>query len=281
MTRPAEASEKQEAHVRVAIAGKGGSGKTTIAGTLARLLGRRGRPVLAIDGDTNPNLAQVLGIRTAATDLAALPSDLLVRRADPADPSRVVTELDRPVEELITGFGRAAPDGVRLLIMGRIEHAGAGCKCRAHAIVRNVLGELLARDDAGTADVIVDMEAGLEHLSRGTTRHVDTLLAVAEPYYRSLETARRVCELATELGIPRVCLVANKIRSEAEAEALRGFAAGQALPILAEVPYDEDVAAADLAGQPLLDVASPDSPAVRALAALVDELIAVAAQPTA
>lgn len=113
--------------MRVAIAGKGGSGKTTIAGTVARLLGRRGRQVLAIDGDTNPNLAQVLGLPDElAAGTAALPGDLLVRREDPGCPSRTITELGRPVADVLAEFGRAAPDGVRLLVMGRIDHAGAG-----------------------------------------------------------------------------------------------------------------------------------------------------------
>lgn len=113
--------------MRVAIAGKGGSGKTTISGTMARLLGRRGRPVLAVDGDTSPNLAQVLGLAPdAAAEIAALPTDLLVRREDPGCPSKVVVELAHPVGEVLERYGGAAPDGVRLLIMGRIDHAGAG-----------------------------------------------------------------------------------------------------------------------------------------------------------
>jgi CO dehydrogenase maturation factor len=113
--------------VRVAIAGKGGSGKTTLAGTLARLLARQGRDVLAIDGDTNPNLGQVLGLSAdAAAEIGALPSDLLVRREDPGCPSRVIVELAQPVEQVLRTYARAAPDGVRLLVMGRIDHAGAG-----------------------------------------------------------------------------------------------------------------------------------------------------------
>lgn len=138
--------------------------------------------------------------------------------------------------------------------------------------MRSVLGELLAHGD-GRGDVLVDMEAGLEHLSRGTTRHVDTLLAVAEPYYRSLETARRVYELAGELGIDRVRLVANKVRDAGEAEAIRAFAARHGLVLAAEVPHDEAVMRADLSGRPLLDTAPADAPAVHAIGRLAAALI--------
>ncbi len=128
--------------MRVAIGGKGGSGKTTISGTVARLLSRRGRRVVAIDGDTNPNLAQTLGVQgNGNTEITALPSDLLVRREDPE--GNPFTELAVPVEEVIARYGISAPDGVQLLVMGQIEHAGKGCKCRAHAIARNLIGDLL------------------------------------------------------------------------------------------------------------------------------------------
>ncbi len=257
--------------MRIAIAGKGGSGKTTLAGTLARLLARRGHSVIAIDGDTSPNLAQTLGISPAAgSELIALPSDLLVRREDEAGNAR--SELAFPVEEVLDRYAVAGPDGVRLLIMGRVEHAGKGCKCRAHAIARNVLGEMLAYGN-GAGQVIVDMEAGLEHLSRGTTQHVDMLLAVAEPYYRSLETARRVCELASELGIDQVQLVANKVRNAGDADAIRSYAERHGLALGGEIPYDEAVVEAERRATPLLDVAGADAPAAQAVGRLADALV--------
>lgn len=247
--------------MRIAIAGKGGSGKTTIAGTLARLLARQGMPVVAIDGDTNPNLAQSLGVMAGTSEeLVALPGDLLVRKEDPnADPA---SELRIPIEEVLERYGTRAPDGVRLLVMGKVEHAGRGCKCRAHAVARYVIADLLEYAGSGR-ELVVDMEAGLEHLSRGTTRNVDTLLAIAEPYYRSLETARRVCELARELGIDRVRLVANKVRGAEESEAIRAYAERHGLDLLAEIPHDEAVLRADLQGKALLDGAGTESPAVR------------------
>lgn len=258
--------------MRIAIAGKGGSGKTTIAATMARLLAREGRRVIAIDGDTSPNLAQCIGAVAGADDeVVALPGDLLVRREDAE--GNPFSELAVPVEDVIDRYGISAPDGVRLLVMGKVEHAGRGCKCRAHAIAKNVIGELLAFDESHGEVVLVDMEAGLEHLSRGTTRHVDVLLAIAEPYYRSLETARRAYELARELGIARVRMVANKVNGEAEAEAIRAFAERHSLDLAGSVPFDEAVVAADLRGVPLLQAAGPDAPAVRAIRDLLDRLM--------
>lgn len=261
--------------MRIAIAGKGGSGKTTIAATLARLLGQRGFPVIAIDGDTSPNLAQCLGVAAAAgEEIEPLPGDLLVRRTDPgADPA---SELSMSVAEILARHGTEGPDGVRLLVMGRVEHAGKGCKCRAHSVARYVIGDLLEYA-GGDRVLVVDMEAGLEHLSRGTTKHVDTLLAVAEPYYRSLETARRAYELAQELGIQRVRLVANKVRAGAETEAIHAYAERHDLALAAEIPYDEAVQTADLPGEPLLNVAGPDAPAVRAIDRLAQSLVGVPA----
>lgn len=111
--------------MRIAVAGKGGSGKTTIAGTMARLLGRRGRSVLAIDGDNSPNLGQVLGLDAEAAGLP-LPGDLLVQREDPACPSRTRAVLVEPVEAVLARYGSAAPDNVRLVLMTRVDHAGKG-----------------------------------------------------------------------------------------------------------------------------------------------------------
>ncbi|CAN5449470.1 carbon monoxide dehydrogenase accessory protein CooC [soil metagenome] len=257
--------------MRIAIAGKGGSGKTTLAGTMARLLARRGRAVIAIDGDTNPNLAQTLGVSAPAdAEITALPSDLLARREDAA--GNAYTELAIPVEEVLDRHSIRGPDGIRLLVMGQVEHAGRGCKCRAHAIVRNLLGELLATNGS-LGDVVVDMEAGLEHLSRGTTKHVDTLLAVAEPYYKSLETARRVSELAAELGIPNVGILGNKVRDASDADALRAYAERHGLSLVGEIPYDEAVVKAEQRAEPLLDSASPDTPIIQALDRLADSLV--------
>jgi CO dehydrogenase maturation factor len=118
--------------------------------------------------------------------------------------------------------------------------------CGAHAAVRHLLGEL----HEPNVITVIDMEAGLEHLSRGTDRNVDVLLAVAEPYFKALETARRCIELGRELKIPRVAAVANKFRSPNDLGAVRKYAAAHNIDVLAEIPYDEKIQRADLAGTP-------------------------------
>lgn len=119
---------------------------------------------------------------------------------------------------------------------------------------------------------IVDMEAGLEHLSRGTARHVDTLLVILEPYYKALETARRAAQLGRELGVKRILGIANKIRDDADSITVQEFAAAHDLSIAVEVPFDDRIRKADLAGRSPIDVA--DSPALIAITSLAARLTA-------
>lgn len=142
--------------------------------------------------------------------------------------------------------------------------------CSAHATVRGFLGELVARSD-NDRHVIVDMEAGLEHLSRGTGRHVSRLVAVLEPYYRSMETARNVAALASELGIPDVVVVANKVRDADDRAAIAEFCRAHEMRLVGEVPFDSSLAEVERRGGAPIDDA-PNSPAVVAITALASPL---------
>lgn len=240
--------------MRVAVAGKGGAGKTTISATLARLAARTG-PSVAIDADSNPNLAIALGIDQDAMRSTFLPASLVNRRID------VDRALSSSLDEVLAGHASSGPDGVRLLVMGAPDHAEQGCLCSAHATVSALLADLASLPDA---TIVVDLEASPEHLSRGTARYVDTLLLVAEPYYRALEAVRRLADLAAELPIPRVAVVVNKVRSPADSEAIAAFCARHELDLTAEVPWSDDVVDADRSRIPLLD-AAPDGAAVSAI----------------
>lgn len=140
--------------------------------------------------------------------------------------------------------------------------------CGAHAAVRHLIGGILEDGDRVT---IVDMEAGLEHLSRATGRHVDTLLVTLEPYYKALETARRCAELGRELGIPNVLGIGNKIRDGADAAAVAEFGAIHDMPLAAAIPFDDEVRRADLAGRPPIELTG--SAAVSALDDLASRLL--------
>lgn len=252
--------------MRVAVAGKGGAGKTTITATLARVLARRGHRVVAVDADSNPNLGVALGLPGSATP-GSLPTSLVSRRLD-GGPG-----LLEPVEAVVERHGLAAADGIRVLAMGMPVHAEEGCLCSAHAAVSALLGDLAAQPATIT---LVDLEASPEHLSRGTTRHADVLVLVAEPYYRSLETVRRLASLAAELPIASVVVVVNKVRSDDDHRAVLEFCERHGLRWLGDVPWSDEVVDADRARVPLID-AAPGGPVVAAVDALADAILGLGA----
>lgn len=254
--------------MRIALSGKGGTGKTTVAGVLCRLFGRDGRAVLALDADSNPNLAATLGLPLEmAGRIRPVPGSLGEWRTA-ADTGRAYVHLTLPLDEVIKQYGVSAPDGVTLLVMGTVDHAGVGCRCNAHAAARGIMGHLMQAD---APVVISDMEAGLEHLGRGTVEHADVLLILIEPYYRALEAGRRMVALAAELGVPRIYAVANKIRVADEETAVRAFCEQHGLRLLAILPFDDRARSADANGLSLLETNS-DGPLARAIAGLAEAL---------
>ena len=255
--------------MKLAVAGKGGSGKTSISGTMARQLARRGLRVLAIDGDSNPNLALTLGVPAERfNSVPTLPRDLLRRTEDGI-------ELTRSIEEVRSSHSLTGPDGTTLLVMAhpQPEEAGQGCLCGMHATVRTLIEALPDGDQDVT---ILDTEASPEHLRRGTAKYADMLLIVVEPYYKSLETGRRMAALAQELGLERVVLVANKIRDERELEAVREFAEANELQVAGAVPFDDGMPDAEREGVAPLDH-DPEMPAVGAIEEIAARLVAVPA----
>ncbi len=244
------------------VVGKGGVGKTTFCGLLARSCAQRGYQVVAVDTDSNPNLGLSLGLSLAETEaVPVLPRSVLVgaRGSISAD-------------ELVRQFGRPTPAGPTLLSAIRVSEAGAGCTCGGHATVRSLLAEAL--DDVDVT--LVDMEAGLEHLSRsgGTLAHADTLLVVCEPTRKSVLTAERTSALAAELGIPRVLAVGNKARTEQDAEFFRSATASAGLQLAGVLPYEPAVATADREG------ATGLTPLTSELRAALEAVLDVALAPS-
>lgn len=255
--------------MRIATVGKGGSGKTTIAGTLARIFANEGRQILAIDGDPNPNLALTLGMsRADADNIIYIPSSIM-RRVEGGTSD---LEPALPHEEIMKQYSTRAADNVDLIVMGKPAHgsAGSGCMCASHRAVRGLISELTNFGE----HTITDMEAGLEHLKRGTARHVDMMLIVAEPYYRSLEAASRTAELASELAIPFIKVVANKVRSDDDRRAIEAYCRQHNMEMIGVVPYDEEMMEAERQARAPYDFA-PRSVGVAAIRAIAGEISAL------
>lgn len=242
--------------MKLGIVGKGGVGKTTTSAMFAKAYAERGRRVMAIDTDSNPNLGMSLGLDLDDVEaVPVLPRSMIVG-----------TGGDLTVDELVDRFGRATPAGVTLLSAIRVDEAGAGCTCAGHATVRSLLGEALEQH----ADVtVIDMEAGLEHLSRsgGTLAHADVLLVVMEPSRKSVITAARTITLAEELGLSRVYGLGNKARDAEDRAFFERACAEAEVPLAGILPYAADVRDADRTGEAVVDL--PDG----AVRAAVDEVI--------
>lgn len=248
--------------MKLAIAGKGGAGKTTISGTLARQLARQGYEVLALDNDLNPNLPLTVGIAAERlTDLPTMSSDIV----------RVVDgryELTQSLDEIREAHAMDAPDGVTVLVAHEPKKADTGCMGRYHMAMRAVVG---AAPDSQNYICILDTEASTEHLKVGTAKHVDVLYAVVEPYYKSLESGRRVLALARDLGIEHLALLANKVR-DGELEVVQRFADEHDLGIIGAIPFDDCFHHAERAAVAPIDY-DPDAPAVVAIGKLARKLV--------
>ncbi|UCD58655.1 MAG: AAA family ATPase, partial [Candidatus Hydrogenedentota bacterium] len=232
--------------MKIAIAGKGGVGKTTIAGTLARMLAEDGYKVMAIDADPDANLASAIGcdpeIARGITPIADM-KDFIRERTGAGEGYGVMFKLNPKVDDIPDRFSRDV-EGVKFLVMGSLDTGGAGCLCPENVVLRRFLEEVLEyRDET----VILDMEAGLEHLGRGTARAVDVLVIIVEPGRRSIETARAVVKLANDIGIRTIRLVMNKVVDEADAGLLKeSFPEDQ---ILGYVSFERELMKLDREGK--------------------------------
>ena len=237
---------------KIAITGKGGVGKTTLAALLAHVYADAGKKVLAIDADPAASLAYALGFPRALADQITPIAEMeeLIFERTGAKPGtvggyfRINPKVDDIPDELSAEYR-----GVKLLQLGTIKMGGSGCICPESALLRNLVTHLLvARDEV----VIMDMEAGIEHLGRGTAGAVDAFIIVVEPVRRSLDTALRIHKLATDIGVTRYYLVGNKVRDEGDRAFIQNYA-GADLPIAGFFPIDERVSRADREGVAVFD----------------------------
>lgn len=256
--------------LKVAFCGKGGVGKTTVAALFIRALAAEGRRVVAVDADPVPSLATALGF---PQDLRPEPvsalHDLIDERTGAQPGWGSLFRLNPRVDDLPERLG-ATRGNVRLLVMGTVEKGGSGCVCPASVMLKALVSHLLlAADEA----VVMDMEAGVEHLGRGTAAAVDRMVVVVDPGQRSQEAARRIRGLAADLGVTSLGMVVNRVRSAAEVEGVR--AALPELELLGAVPFDAAILDADRAGAP------PYSELARMPAELASAIAAIGRGPPA
>jgi CO dehydrogenase maturation factor len=229
--------------LKIAFCGKGGVGKTTVAALFIRKLAEAGTRVVAVDADPVPNLAAALGFprELRLEPLSALKE--LIHERTGAEPGwGTLFRLNPRVDDLPERLG-ATRGNIRFLAMGTVEKGGDGCVCPESVMLKALVSHLLLRPDEA---VVMDMEAGVEHLGRGTAASVDRMILVVDSGQRSHEAARKIRALAADIGVTSLCVIANRVRSPADVERVR-----EALPgveLLGALPYDPEILEADRDG---------------------------------
>ncbi len=255
--------------MKIAVSGKGGVGKTTFAAVLARLYAAEGRTVLTADVDPDSNLGLALGFTqeelNGITPISKMREFIAERTGADSDGLSKFFKINPKVDDIPDRFA-LEKNGVRLLVMGTVETGGAGCVCPEHVVLRRLISHLIIQRDEV---VIMDMEAGLEHLGRGTADSMDQFVVVIEPGARSVQTYRQIKKLAEDLGIRRVRVVANKVRDEADEAFLR-----QQIPpedLLGIIHYSPSVAAADREAVSPFDTAPETVAEIKTIKQLIDK----------
>jgi CO dehydrogenase maturation factor len=235
--------------MKIAISGKGGVGKTLLAALLARIFADSGYSVLAIDADPDANLAATLGFPEPEKIVPISDMKELVEERTGAKTGTTGSffKLNPKVDDIPERYALER-NGIKLMVMGRTKKGGTGCYCPENALLQTLVSHLLlARGEV----VILDMEAGIEHLGRATARAVDRLIVVVEPWRRAIETAYRINELAQDIGVRNIAVVGNKIRSQTEKDFIVSSLPG--FQFLGFIPYDQALVDADLANRSLLE----------------------------
>jgi len=237
---------------KIAISGKGGVGKSTLAALLAHIYARRGFKVIAVDADPDGNLAAALGfpqdLVANLTPIAKM--EELIEERTGAKPGSfgLFFKMNPQVDDIPDRFS-VEHGGIKLLVMGTIEKGGSGCVCPESVLLKNLVAHLLLQR---REVLIMDMEAGVEHLGRATAKAVDAFIIVVEPGLRSLQTAHAVQKLAADIGVERVFVVGNKIRGEEDKEFLRANLPG--FQFLGFLSYSPLALEADKLGKPVFEL---------------------------
>lgn len=257
--------------MKIAVAGKGGVGKTLVAGTIARLFAKDGFKVLAIDNDSAMNLSYTLGIDEEVKSKIVPISEMkkmIEERTNVQGAGPGVYNINPHVSDIPDKYKVSGPNGLQLLVLGGIEEPATGCLCPENALIRTLLYNLLVKRNEV---VIVDFEAGLEHLGRGTAKGIDVMLVVTEPSQKSLDLCHKIIDLSKKLGVINIYLIANKIVDETQINRINERISDWSIPLYHSIPYDSTIGKADLEGISPIDY-DPDSEAVQSLISLFSKL---------
>jgi len=256
--------------VKIAVSGKGGVGKTLIAGSLAYFFASKRLKTIAIDADPSPNLALTLGLSPdEARKILPISENKKLVESKTGTGYSGVFRLSFTVDDVVREYSVRTPLGVNLIVMGTVRSMGSGCTCPANALIRALLHHLVVERNEV---VVLDMEAGVEHVGRGTARRVDTMLIVVDANLKSLETARHIHELGTKAGMKQILLIGNKIENTTQEETIENFAEKNGLRVLDFIPFDQKVVEAEMHGITPLEY--KESKAVQTIEKLSERLIA-------
>lgn len=229
--------------MKLAISGKGGVGKTTFTALVCRMLANTGKKVLAIDADPDSNLAKAIGISQDEIEKATPITEMtkLIEERTGAKPgaSGGFFKLNPKVDDIPDKYSLNFPN-IRVLVLGRYKKGGTGCYCSENVMIKSLINHLILKREEV---LIIDMEAGIEHLSRGTASAVDAMIAIVEPGMRSIETANTIKLLVSDLGIKHYFVIANKIRNDEDREFIDN--ALNQNEILGYIQYSEEIIYAD------------------------------------
>jgi CO dehydrogenase maturation factor len=253
--------------MKIAVAGKGGTGKTTLSSLLIKHLSEKDKGVLAADCDPDSNLGIALGFKDADKITPIIKMEKLIKERMGVSADGTIFKLNPKIDDIPDKFSKV--DGnIKLIVMGAVKKGGSGCVCPENAFVKNLIEHLVLRRGE---DVVMDMEAGVEHFGRGTAQSCDALLVVVEPSRKSVESAKRIAKLAKDIGIKKAFAVANKIRSDRDRKFIEE-GLGREMETVEAIPFSQDILETDRSGK-ITNVSDEVTDKIKAIHSFLSERI--------